>query len=394
MAKYAKAAGGNWSASATWSATSSAGADSAGAPTATDDVIFDAGANNIVTVDTTTCVAKTLTCQNAANKITFTSGQKLTVSGNVTFVASMTLAGTGNLTINAAATITSGGVTFPGSLTFSINGTVTLGDSWTVTGLVNTTVNTTTLNTNTLNCVGGFAATGAVAGSSVFNISGGTWSGDVSHGVPVRISGNMTMSGRVRLVGNSSLTYSSGAVTLSNSILYLAGSTVPINCTVALGDLQPISGTLNMVSALTVNKVIWGGTVGMANYTVIGSNSMTCSTLNFMGGSVTASATGGNIVFTYPSTRNLTVLTALNLSNDGIGASLMTLKSSTASSAMNLIYAGTGTNCFVSGMTFTDVDASGSTQVINNLNGGTLTRTTNITNRSVSSFLDLFGGLS
>lgn len=134
--KYAKAAGGNWSASATWSATSSAGADSAGAPAATDDVIFDAGANTAVVVDTTTCVAKTVTCQAAANSITFTATKILAVSGNITFYAGMTLTGTGQLTISANATLTMAGITFPGSIFTVASVTITLADALAVTGSI------------------------------------------------------------------------------------------------------------------------------------------------------------------------------------------------------------------------------------------------------------------
>ncbi len=46
MALYLKAAGGNWSAAATWSATGAAGVDSAGPPTAATDVIFELASGN------------------------------------------------------------------------------------------------------------------------------------------------------------------------------------------------------------------------------------------------------------------------------------------------------------------------------------------------------------
>lgn len=45
--RYLKSAGGNWNAASTWSATSSAGVDNAGVPTASDDVILEAGSGSL-----------------------------------------------------------------------------------------------------------------------------------------------------------------------------------------------------------------------------------------------------------------------------------------------------------------------------------------------------------
>jgi len=69
------------------------------------------------------------------------------------------------------------------------------------------------------------------------------------------------------------------------------------------------------------------------------------------------------------------------------------LKSGTVSQPIYLNYLGTRANMLVAGMTFTDVDASGSAVPIENMNGGTLTRTTNINNRSWANILDLFGAI-
>ena len=53
-----------------------------------------------------------------------------------------------------------------------------------------------------------------------------------------------------------------------------------------------------------------------------------------------------------------------------------------ASTAFNLVFNGTTTNCSIYRATFTDVNASGSAIGLDNWYGGTLTRTTNITNRT------------
>jgi hypothetical protein len=391
--KYAKAAGGNWSASATWSATGSGGADSAGAPAAGDDVIFQSGSTGLVTIDTATCVGKTLTCQGSGNQIAFSAGQKLTISGNVTFVSGMSLTGTGKLVINAAATLTSGGVTFPGDLAFNINGTISLGDAWTVTGTFVVSTNTTTINSNSMALNGGMVNTGGVAGSARLDLKGGTWSGDVNHASPITIAGNVTFSGRVRLTNNAVVAYTSGTLTLSGSILYLNG-TISLNLNgTTIGNIQLIGGTITLLSNFVLDTFLMGGGVGLGNPTLAGVGNVTCVNFINQGASLTANGTAANVVLTVPTSSTITVTTKLSLTNDGAAVSIAHIKTATASGKANLVYQGTRANMCVCGMTFTDIDASGSAVPIENMNGGTLTRTTNINNRTWANILDLIGAI-
>ena len=87
MAKYLKAAGGNWSAAATWSATGSGGADNAGAPAASDDVVLQVGSGNCTIDAASVCrsidasaygAGKTLT----HNAFTLTIGDGTAGAGN------------------------------------------------------------------------------------------------------------------------------------------------------------------------------------------------------------------------------------------------------------------------------------------------------------------------
>lgn len=106
---YAKVAGGNWSAAATWSGVSSAGVDSVGPPTASDDVILDASSGQ-VTVDAT-AVGKSLTCTGYTGTLTH-GAFDLTISGNITLVSGMTYTPSGAssvLAMNTAGTLTTGG---------------------------------------------------------------------------------------------------------------------------------------------------------------------------------------------------------------------------------------------------------------------------------------------
>lgn len=100
--KYARTAGGNWSADATWSTTSGGGADTV-KPTAEDDVIFDANSGN-VTIDAT-AVAKSLDCTGYTN--TLSGSSAITVVGAATSTVSVKIAGTitwtGTLNLNPTA---------------------------------------------------------------------------------------------------------------------------------------------------------------------------------------------------------------------------------------------------------------------------------------------------
>lgn len=295
--RYAKAAGGNWSSANTWSATSSAGVDNAGAPAATDDVIFDAGANTAVVVDTTTCVAKTVIFQNAANSVTFTAGQKLTVSGNYTQVAGMTVTGTGTLVINAAATLTSGGITFPGALTFSFNGTIALGDAWTVTGVVTNTVSTCTLNSSnsawTLTTNGGLAVNAYLFGSTTIILGGGTWSGGASElRNKLTFAGNVIVSGIVTY-DTGTMTYTSGTITTTGSTLKIGSdgtNATTLNTSGIIWDaVQTVGGptdTITLTSNLRADGLV---TIGVT--TIL--NTSTGKTATFNGGLTVSAAISG-----------------------------------------------------------------------------------------------------
>ncbi len=383
-ALYAYTGGGNWSdTTATWRTVSSSGSAAGVAPTASDDVIFDSGAIVAVVVDTTTCVAKTVTCQAAANIITFTAAKILTVSGNVTFYAAMTLSGTGNLTVNATATLTSAAVTFPGSLTFTLNGTMTLVGDWIVTGLVTNSTTTLTLNkttAETLTCNGGLTVTGAMAGTVgiIIGGTGGIWSGSA-----VNLSNNLTfncttatVSGSVRY-STGTMTYTAGTITTTNSTLNLQGLGIILNTNGITWNniIFGYGDTVTLTSNLTCSGTL--SITALTSHAFSGAYNISCATL-------TVSASG-NSSLTLAAGQILTVSTYLYLGG-APGTAVQTIKSGTASSATNLVYQGTAANCEVFAMTFTDVDASTSAQGIDNWQGGTLTRCTNITNRTTADF--------
>lgn len=300
MAKYAKALGGNWSAASTWSATSSAGVDNAGQPTAAEDAIFDAGAVAAVVVDTTTCVCKTLTTQAAANILTFTAGQKLAVSGSVTFFAwtGTNVSGTGNLTLHAAGALTMNGKTFPGSLTFDAIVTYTIAGAAVVTGLVTFSAGcvlnyTTAEATDTLTCNGGAYSSGGVGtGSAKLIIGGGTLSTSLAttyFGNDIDLNGTVVIGTSFAFAGlNKTIAFVGGTVDTSTNTSTL---TIRNSCILNTPSANmhwynlttSASATLTLTSAITVDQNLTSG-----------ANNLTIATSNItVGGNLTAT---GNIV--------------------------------------------------------------------------------------------------
>jgi hypothetical protein len=394
MAKYAKSAGGNWSAAATWSATSSAGVDNAGAPAATDDVIFDAGAISVVTVDTTTCLAKTLTCQALTNNIAFTAAKTLTVSSNVTFYAGMTLSGTGTLALSPASgsvSLTSGGVTFPGILIINGSVTYTLVDSWTVTGLFSHTSGSSIINktsAETITCNGGMNLNSNCSGTATLVLGGGTWTGNSSSVISINIIINgttaITISNQVS-IGAATLTYTAaaGGITVTGADLCITGNATLNTNGLTWEDILLVNGSTNVTLALTSPLQCSGAFGALTKNT-----SVTTPTTMTMSGAYNISC-GTLLLIPFYTLKivpgiTITVSTRISMSGDTSGRFPAILQSVTASSAFTLTYQGARADCGMFAVICTDVDASTSAQALENWCGGTLTRCTNITNRTVS----------
>lgn len=351
--------GGNWSSNSTWV--------EGAAPTSSDAVVATATSGN-VTIDTTSCVCSTMVLTNYVGTMTFTSGQKLTVTTTVTFVSGMTLAGTGTLQLSNTATITSGGLTFPGSLIFDA-GTWTLADNWTVTGSVTGQTGTNTLKGNTLYVGASLTATRSFEGTTNIILNGsGTLSSSgsnyVANNLTINTSGTIVMGAVLRVYGGY-FDYTAGTVDVStNNNILMLDTSVKLNVHgVKWNTIAEAGGhsTHTLESDLDCASIIC--TTSYYIY-FFGAYNISCDALSIGPTPKTVKLTSG---------QTLSISTSMNLNGS-------TVSSYTPSSAMYLNYSGTIVNGKVVGSTFTDVDASGSAQVIPNYNGGTLTRTTNITN--------------
>ena len=363
MATYtAVAAGGNWSTDATWGG--------GGHPVAGDTANINATMTGTVTVDAAAaCAVLNLT----ANGGTLAFGNfNITCTGNITLGGTIT-AGTGGLVVTGASSMNSGGVTFPGILTFSYAGTVTLagGNNWINTGLVTftaaTIVNKTTAETLTTN--GGLtmtAATGA-APTAIIILGGGTWSGTGKVNNNLTFAGNSTVSGTVTY-GTGTLLYTSGTITTTGSTL-----TTNLSCTLNTAGITwnafacSANGTITLASNLTMS----GRLNPISNTVFAGVYTIQCADFSPSGGFGTLTFASGSTLI---ATNSMTVM--------GSAIATSHIKSGTASSTFALTYQGTAANCIWVKMQATDVDASSSAQGIDNWYGGTLTRTTNITNRT------------
>lgn len=115
---YARNITNDWTTNTAWSLTGSGGASAGVIPTINDDVIFDAGALAVISVNTSTsCKAKTLTTQGQ-NRINFSSSAMvLDVRGNVTIQVAQPFTGAGTLKITGG----SFNCSFQAILPFSLN---------------------------------------------------------------------------------------------------------------------------------------------------------------------------------------------------------------------------------------------------------------------------------
>jgi len=387
---YPITGGGNWATAGTWNTSANQSTGNApNAPLATDDVILDQY-GGAVTVDTNTCVCKTLTANHANANLTISSAKILAVSGNITFITGMTLSGIGNLRCQAAGTLKSDGLTLPFGLNFNTTGIVKLDGACVVDGLV-TFLNSTSLQYNsstseTLTCNGGL--TNGNTGSSpntkiILKGSGKTWTctsymyADIDidctsltitniyyrKGVLNYIAGDVSITGGLYISQSCSLLTDNGSTRMTIPVFTLGIQT--LTCTLlsnlTVGDFTNYEG----------NNLI---------FTFAGAYNITCDNLGGIhrGG-------GGNLII--PSGQTLTITTSLTLGNTVNYVSL--IKASTPSSSAYLVYSGTVANCKIFMTTFTDIDASGSAQGLDNWYGGTLTRCSGITNRTSA---DIGGG--
>lgn len=397
---YAINNGGNWTVGGTWSTISAKNVTRVGgttAPTSADTCYLDDYSGNVTVNGASACLILDENTNGAYGGTLAFGTQTLTVSGSAKLYGAMTSTsgtlsvGTGvtllstitgtfpALTITGIATLTSGGFTWPGTLTFSATGTKTLVGNWINTGLVTFTgasnVNKTTTETLTTN--GGLTMANSSGATPTATIiiggTGGIYSATGLNTLYNPLNFNCTTATVSGAVYNrtATITWTAGTITTTGSTLNL-----PVDITLNTNGMTWQNITLDtaiytLTSNLSCNGIL--SAVGISP-TFSGASDISCGTLKLG----PASSNSGIYIV---AGRTLTVTAALKISGDATGT-VSALVTSTTSSTAYLTYSGLASNQKVFAATFTHIDASGSAQGIDNWYGGTLTGTTNITNRT------------
>jgi len=355
--------GGNWSANATWVEGSP--------PLVSENVVATASSGQL-TIDINTAVCASMDFTNYVNTLSWsTSARNVTVSGNVKLV--------GKLTMAATSTLTSAGKTLPGQLTFTGAITYTLADACNVTGAVifgGASGTAMVLNGSTLTCYSDFTHTAPSSGTTAITLAGpGTWSGGgtLSNNLTIANSGTLTIT-NVRYGGSGTLTYTSGTVSATGTLTLTGTPTLNVG-SITWTNISGLNGaqpSVVLTSGLTCTGTFKLGTGSSGSASFTGAFNLSCGTFDLPGGTD----------LTFPAGQTITVTSTIIMAGASSGANIPLLKSGTASSSMFLNFTGTINNNKVFMASYTDVDASGSTQAIQDYflgnPGGTLTRTTNI----------------
>lgn len=383
--------GGNWSSTATWVG--------AATPAVTDDVLL-AITSGSVTVDTGTCLAKSVTAVAFVNNLNFAAGQTLRVAGNVQFntiLSGMTVNGSGAISISATSNLLSAGQTV-GSFGDGA-GTKTLADTWNVSGSL---IGSGNLTGSTMN-VGG-SLTGNPSGTTQINLNGsGTWNG-VAGGagdtilaatIPINIntSGLITLGSAIAYGGPGIIQYTAGTIVNTGSNLYLTTS-----CGVSTGSMHwgnifiptRLQSSVTLLSQLIADGTLgWGGVtvtvsgqpstlVGAFNTTVGGLEIAPNNNIFFTAG---VTITVSNYMFTGAvPTGNLTWSGGSQIFNNP------KIKSITASSPIYFNYTGGASGNFLFNCDMTDVTNVNSSPLTiwTEGFGNTLLRTSNVTTATFS----------
>jgi hypothetical protein len=283
---YAKAAGGDWDAAGTWSSVSSAGTDNSGPPTASTDVIFEAGSGN-VTINAATCSCKSLDCTSGAGDYTGTITHNTTRLLSIGLAAST--AGPGNVALKFSTGMTYTPATSSASIDFGSNYSATP-------QLISFQSSGTSRNTGNLRFVGTGSweygsdhicmntASGVTLTFGTLNTNGQTCSWGL-------FSSNNANT-RSLLLGSSNITITSGAGTQwhtgeTTGLTLNAGTS-----TITLGNTS--ASCLMQVGASTFNNIVvncngfifhWSGNaVATVNNFTVNGGAFKCSGLTIWAG--------------------------------------------------------------------------------------------------------------
>lgn len=189
----------------------------------------------------------------------------------------------------------------------------------------------------------------------------------------------LTTGDLLQVAGSITLPSTQGMITGTGTAYQSAAGTVTSNGASWTGNLAMGNASYTLGSNFTINGSFWMNQ---------GTSTALTGLFNLTVGNWYVFPSGTGSTFAFTSGQTLTVTNTLIInnpinysqSNGTITSPILTIKSGTSSSPFFLNYTGASSALNLSGVTFTDVNASGSSSPLYNYNGQTLTRTVNIIN--------------
>lgn len=277
----------NWNATGNtnWSATSG-GSNNAIAPGASDVAIFNSSGNSNSTISAAVTIAGLNIVSGYTSTLTHSANLTVGTSG-ITLNPGYTIAGGSRLIQTGTGTLNFNGVTWPYDFELAANSSKTLASDITITGTLFVTGLTVTLLTSTarkLYLLGGLTNSARLSSSQVdVYLQGGTWSQSTTTtthyvDVPLFLDGNITVSGANVSYGFRTLTYVSGIITTTGSILNLRGGNCTFNTPGVLWGT--INNTLTNLTLTLASDLDAGLRSGTGNFVI---NTTTTQKINCYG---------------------------------------------------------------------------------------------------------------
>jgi len=360
-------------ASSTFAGTSSNGVALAktgtGTLTLTNALAHTAGttiANGVLQIgngSTTGSVSGNITNNSA---LVFNRSNALAYNGTISGTGSVTKSGAGTLTLSAANTCTglttvsageldlntTGGQSIAGNLTVS-GGTAKLVQANQIATTATVTVTSGSFNTNNLTQTvsafnmssGSLDGTTGVLTAATYGLSGGTVNALLGNGTITVTTGTTTLGSAGRLNSGSSLTVNSGQLTLggAESVASIAGT----GGTIALGANTLTTGGASTTYAGTISGTGGLTKAGTGNQTLTGNNTFTGATA-VTGGTLTANATHA-----LSSTSGITIATGGTLLLDASTATNSTATLALGNGTVALKQSGAGVSNTLGALTLT-----------------------------------------
>jgi len=208
---------------------------------------------------------------------------------------------------------------------------------------------------------GGMTINGSVSGTVVVDFTGGTvtsaGSAGTGLGVSYRFAGTVLVTGTILHPAASTISYVSGTVTHTGTLLFLTGVTTTF-------DTNGI--TWNIIESRNSNTFTISSTLNAATFLISANNCTFAGTAGFTVGTFSVTNTTVTTI-AFKESITYTITTALSCSASRVG-SIVLFTSSHGTTRANIVLPNNGTVTCTCLASFTRIDASGG-RTINTFNG-------------------------